>query len=173
MTGKLAYSPTFAVSSPLIDACKTVMHIQTLYFIFLKLIIFNWRTIALQHCAGFCHTSTWISHRYTYVPSLLNLPPTSQPSHPSRLPQSPELSSLRHTANFYGLSNFTSGSAYVSVLLSQFVPPSPSPTGSTSLHFHCCPANRFISTTFQDSIYMCYYTILNQAGCGILIHIIT
>ena len=31
----------------------------------------------LQYCIGFCHTSTWISHRYTYVPSLLSLPPTS------------------------------------------------------------------------------------------------
>ena len=27
---------------------------------------------------GFCHPSTWISHRHTHVPSLLNLPPTSQ-----------------------------------------------------------------------------------------------
>ena len=42
-------------------------------FLFVKnLFIFNWRTIALQYCVGFCHTSTWISHRYTYVPSLLN-----------------------------------------------------------------------------------------------------
>ena len=32
----------------------------------------NWRIVALQYCVGFCHTSTWISHRYTYVPSLLN-----------------------------------------------------------------------------------------------------
>ena len=39
--------------------------------------IFNWRIIALQYCVGFCHTSAWISHRYTHVPSLLNLPPTS------------------------------------------------------------------------------------------------
>ena len=23
----------------------------------------------LQYCDGFCHTSTWISHSYTYVPS--------------------------------------------------------------------------------------------------------
>ena len=42
---------------------------------FLKL-IFNWRTIALQYCVGFYQTSTWISHRYAYVPFLLNLPPT-------------------------------------------------------------------------------------------------
>ena len=25
---------------------------------------------------GFCQTSIWISHRFTYVPSLLNIPPT-------------------------------------------------------------------------------------------------
>ena len=39
------------------------------------LFIFNWRLIALQYCVGFCHTSTWISHSYTYVPSLLKFPP--------------------------------------------------------------------------------------------------
>ena len=43
------------------------------------LFIFNSRTIILQCCVDFCHTSTWMSHRYTYVPSLLNLPPTSHP----------------------------------------------------------------------------------------------
>ena len=41
--------------------------------------IFNCRIIALQYFVGFCCASTWISHRYTYVPSLLNLPPTSHP----------------------------------------------------------------------------------------------
>ena len=30
-------------------------------------LIFNWGIIALQYCVGLCHTSTWISHRYTYV----------------------------------------------------------------------------------------------------------
>ena len=44
---------------------------------FFNLFIFNWRIIALQYCVGFCHPSTWISHRYIYVPSLLNLPATS------------------------------------------------------------------------------------------------
>ena len=29
------------------------------------LFIFNRRIIALQYCVGFCHTSTWISRRYT------------------------------------------------------------------------------------------------------------
>ena len=56
---------------------------------FLKLLVFSWRIIALQHCFGFCHTSTWISSRHT---SLLPLEPPSHlpltPSYPSRLSQS-------------------------------------------------------------------------------------
>ena len=39
----------------------------------------NWRIIALQNFVSFCQTSTWISHSYTYVPSLLNLPPIFRP----------------------------------------------------------------------------------------------
>ena len=35
----------------------------------------NWKIIALQCYVGFCHT-TWVSHKYTYCPSLFNLPPT-------------------------------------------------------------------------------------------------
>ena len=33
----------------------------------------------------FCQTSTWISHRYTCIPSLLNLPPIFLPIPPPRL----------------------------------------------------------------------------------------
>ena len=67
------------------------------------LFIFNWRIIALQYCVGFCHISTWISHRYTYVPSLLKFPPISTWSQPSRFLQSTGLSSLSHTANSHWL----------------------------------------------------------------------
>ena len=62
----------------------------------------NWTEIALQYCIDFCHTLTWISHRYTYVPSLFNLSPT--PSHLSRFSQSTSLSSLRHAAYSHWLS---------------------------------------------------------------------
>ena len=79
-------------------------HTQESTEFFQNLLIFNWRIIALQCCVGFCHTSTRISHRYTYVPSLLNLPPLSHLSHPSRLSQSTRLSSLCNTANSYWLS---------------------------------------------------------------------
>ena len=36
--------------------------------------IFNWRIIALQYFISFCHKTTCIGHKYTCVPSLLNLP---------------------------------------------------------------------------------------------------
>ena len=45
---------------------------------------FNWRKIALQCFVGFCHTTMWISHKYTYVPCLLNLLPHTSP-HPTAL----------------------------------------------------------------------------------------
>ena len=48
--------------------------------------MFNWRVIALQYHIGFCYKTTWTSHRYTYVPSLLVLPPPQPPSVLSRGP---------------------------------------------------------------------------------------
>ena len=38
-------------------------------------IFFNWRNIVLQCCAGFCPTTTQISHNYTSVTYFLSLPP--------------------------------------------------------------------------------------------------
>ena len=60
-------------------------HFAFFHFIFLgifclfvwfgfNLFIFYWRIIALQNFVVFCQTSTRISHRYTHVPSFLNLP---------------------------------------------------------------------------------------------------
>ena len=49
---------------------------------FFKIFVFNWLMIALQYWFDFCHIWTWINHRCTYVPSLLNLPPTSHPFPP-------------------------------------------------------------------------------------------
>ena len=48
---------------------------------FKKKLLFNWRIIDLQNFV-FCQISTWISHRYTYVSSLLNHPLFSLPLSP-------------------------------------------------------------------------------------------
>ena len=60
-------------------------YLHTIYlfcccFFFQFKFISNWRITGLKYCVGFSHLTTWISHRYTYAPSLLNLPSTSQPS---------------------------------------------------------------------------------------------
>ena len=59
------------------------------------LFLFNWRMIALQYCVGFCYTSTWISHGYTYVTPFW----TSPAFYLSRLSWSPGVSSRCQTAN--------------------------------------------------------------------------
>ena len=61
--------------------------------------------------------------------------PCHFPSHPTPLNYHRVLSlnSLHHTVNFYWLSNFTNCNVYVSMLLSQFVPPTSSPAVTRSL----------------------------------------
>ena len=60
-----------------------------IYFILFKIILmayFNYRIIKILWCI--CHTSTWISHRYTCVPLSWTFLPPPSPPHPSRLSQS-------------------------------------------------------------------------------------
>ena len=80
-----------------------------------------------------------ISHRYTYVPSLVALPLPSHPippllvvtEHQFELPESYSKFPVYLSANTAVY--FTYGSVYVSMQLSPFVPPSPSPAVPTSL----------------------------------------
>ena len=90
-------------------------------------------------------------------PFWTSLPPPF-PSHPSRLIQSPCLSFLRHTANSRWLFILHMVMSVSMVLFPHILPSSPlSPclqVYSLCLFFHCCPVNKFFSTTFLDSIYM-------------------
>ena len=175
----LPFSKTFRISElrqkwqvtlfNIIQDRETVSEENPGFFLF-KLInfyfIFNfyWKIIGLQYCAGFCHTSTWVSHRYTYVPCILNLPPISSPPHPTSVGFHRAVGWAPCVTQQIPLAIcFTYDNAYVSMLLSQFIPPIPPVlcprVCSLCLRLHCCPANGFIRTIFLDAIHMRSYTI--------------
>ena len=81
-------------------------------------------------------------------------------AHPARTSQSTEFCS-RFYGSFPLAVYFTDGDAYMSVLLSQFVPVSLPPLCPQSLLYVCIsvPALQIICTILLDSIYMCKYTI--------------
>ena len=94
--------------------------------------IFNWRIIALQCCKavyGLCHVSPWISRKYTYVSSLFE--PPSHPISPLDVVPEHRVELPVLYSNFPLALYFTHGHVYVSVLLSQFVSPSPASTVSS------------------------------------------
>ena len=54
--------------------------LEKVFHFFFPFIFISWRLITLQYCSGFCHTLTWISHRFTSVPH--PDPPAHLPLHP-------------------------------------------------------------------------------------------
>ena len=78
--------------------------VQCLFFFFNYYIWFsffeflNWNIISLKCCGIFCCITLWISHMYTFISTLLSLPPTFLFYH-SRSSQSIELSSLCYTTD--------------------------------------------------------------------------
>ena len=103
-------------------------------FLFFNLIYFNLRLITLQYCGGFCNIFTWICHGCTYVPH--PEPPSHLPPHPipQGHPSAPALSTLPHASNLDWWS-ITSDNIHVSMLFSQIIPSSPSPTETKSWLF--------------------------------------
>ena len=102
-------------------------------FFFVCLFFLNWRLITLQNCGGFCHP--WISHGCTCDPHPEL--PSHLPPHP--IPQGhPKCTSPEHPVSCIepGLAIcFTCDNIHVSMLISQIIPPSPSPTESKYLFF--------------------------------------
>ena len=113
-----------------------------LILFFFPFIFISWRLITLQYCSGFCHTLTWISHGFTCVPH-------SEP--PSRLPPIPSLCVFPVHQPWALVSCiqpglvicFTLDNIHVSMLFSQIIPPSPSPTESKCLF--CTSVSLFLS----------------------------
>ena len=77
------------------------------------------------HVVSFWCTAMWIRHLYTYVPSLWNLPPTL-PLNPLGHHRAPSWAPCA-VSSFPLALCFTHDSVCMSVLLSEFIPPSPSP----------------------------------------------
>ena len=102
------------------------------FFAFFSFIFISWRLITLQYCSGFCHTLTWISHGFPCIP--YPNPPSHLPLHliPLGLPSAPGPSTCLMHPTWAG-DRFTLDNIYVSMLFSQNIPPSPSPTESKSL----------------------------------------
>ena len=99
---------------------------------------------------------------YPHIPSLLSLPPTP-PSYPSRSSQSIKLISLCYAAAFHQPS-ILHLVVYIcqchSLTLSQLPLPRLCPqVRSLRLGLYSCPATRFISTVFLDSIYVRQHTV--------------
>ena len=108
-------------------------------------LFFDWRIIALQYCAGFRHTATWISHKNQ--PPIDICPVSLEPAlislsiHPCvvselwvELPANSHLVSISHMVMYM----FPCSSLNLSHLL--LLPLGPQ-VRSLCLHLHCCLAN--------------------------------
>jgi len=148
------------------------MYVHTCWHILLKT-IFNWRITALQYYVGFHHISALISYRCTHVPSLLNLPPTSNPT-PLGCQRNLGFELLCHAANFHWLSDFTPGNVFQcsSVRFSHLLPTlcpqvsslSASPLLPFRLVHHCHPSgfHMHMFITVFVFLLLTYFTLYNR-----------
>ena len=115
---------------------RSVEHEQYFDFFFIFIFLISWRLITLQYCSGFCHTLKWISHGFTCVPH--PDPPSHLPLHPIPLglPSAPGPSTCLMHPTWAG-DLFHPGSYTCFDMLSQNIPPSPSPRIQNSVLYIC------------------------------------
>ena len=127
-----------------------------LLFFFFSFIFISWRPITSQHCSGFCHTLTRISHGYTCIPH--PDPPSPLPLHPIPLglPSAPGPSTCLMHATWAGDLFHYRWCTCCSLKTShpRLLPQSPK-VCSVHLCLFFCFAHRVIITVFLNSIYMC------------------
>ena len=106
-----------------------------IYFLFFKLIYFNWKLITLQYCGDFC-LYTDVNQPWVYMcpPSWTSLPSPSS-SHSSGLCQCTGFECPVSSMEVGLVICFTYYNIRVSMLFSQIIPPLPSPSESKSLFF--------------------------------------
>ena len=102
--------------------CCNIAHFYALCLFFcLSFIFLNWGIVALPLCLFLLYNEVNQLYIHTFIPSLINLPPTH---HPTPLCHHRALSFAPCTTQHVSTSNlFTHGSAHMSVLISQFLPP--------------------------------------------------
>ena len=98
---------------------------------------------------------------YKCPPSWTSLLPPHSTSHPSGSSQCTGFECPVSCIELGLVIYFTYGNIRASMLFSQIIPPSPSPTSPKvcTLCLFCSLAYRVIVTIFLNSIYMCYYTL--------------
>ena len=155
----LLHNHTFRLFKKLLEE-KTLSTMKLCVW-FLPLYFFNWRIIVYR-ILWFSVTHYQESATGTPMspPSWTSLPPHS-PSHPSRLSES--LFEFPESYSKFPLAIYFTYGNVICMLLSVHFSPSPLPLrvhrSVLCLFLHCCPENKFISTIFLDSIYMCQYMI--------------
>jgi len=78
-TGKKPFKRSWLFTNPTRPESGTSIYLEVTMAVYigkhqasnLLNFIFNWRLIALQYYVGFYHVTTWISHKYTYIPCFL------------------------------------------------------------------------------------------------------